>query len=376
MVATVTKPTICHLLHSLCVGGAEVLAARLARWFSPRYRIVFACLDSLGSLGDELRREGFRTHVLERRPGFDWRCVGRLARLLRDERVDIVHSHQYTPFIYSMFGRRLTRRPAILFTEHGRPFPDMRRPKRVFANRLLLERRDRVVGVGEAVRQALIANEGIPAKRVNVVLNGVDLTRFAQANDEATAVRREIGLGDNDLVILQVARLDYLKDHPTALRAMKRVTQSLPHARLVLAGDGPQRADVERQVAELGLADKVRILGTRRDVGRLLAAADMFLLSSISEGIPLTLIEAMAAGVPVVSTDVGGVGEVVQHGINGLLAPARNDAALSDGIISLGKNAGLRRQMGQAGIRRANGSFAEGHMHESYGRLYAEMCHA
>jgi glycosyltransferase involved in cell wall biosynthesis len=376
MVAQSSKPTICHLVHSLCVGGAETLAARLARWFAPRYRIVFACLDSLGTLGDELQREGFKTHVLQRRPGFDWRCAARLAQVLRSEHVDVVHAHQYTPFFYALLGRGLARQPAILFTEHGRHFPDRRRPKRVLANRLLMKRCDRVVGVGEAVRQALVANEGIPPERVGVVLNGIDLSAYRVRPECPTGVRREIGVSDDDFMILQVARLDSLKDHPTALRALKKVAALLPNVRLVLAGDGPQRPEIERLVSELELASHVRLLGTRRDVANLLAATDVFLLTSVSEGIPLTVIEAMAAGVPVVATDVGGVGELVGDGTTGFLAPAGDDERIADSILRLARHPEWARGLGRAAADRAREEFAEERMHASYDRLYREMSRA
>lgn len=371
---TSKKPTVCHVLHSLCVGGAETLAARLARRSSSRYRIVFACLDSLGPLGEELEREGFPTYVLNRQPGFDWRCAARFSKLLRDERVDIVHAHQYTPFFYAMMGRRLARRPAVLFTEHGRHFPDHRRAKRVIANRLLLKRRDRVVGVGEAVRQALVANEGIKPDRVGVVFNGIDLVRFRNVEFDATEVRQELGLANGEMLLLQVARLDYLKDHTTALRALKRVTESLPDVRLILVGDGPERANIEQLIIRLGLSEHVRLLGTRRDIPRLLAATDVFLLTSISEGIPLTLIEAMASRVPVIATNVGGVSEVVKNEVTGLLAQAKGDAAIADHIVRLAKAPELRARMGSAGMQRAFTTFAEEQMHDSYDRLYQEMC--
>src|SRR2546423_3463873 len=156
------KPiTVCQLLHSLNVGGAEVLAARLARRWRGTFRFVFACLDEVGPLGEERRAEGFPVEVLGRKAGLDWGCPLRLARLLRRERVDVLHAHQYTPFFYGLAARLATRfagslpRRPILFTEHGRHQPDYPRPKRMLANRLLLSRRDRVVGVRAAVRQAL-----------------------------------------------------------------------------------------------------------------------------------------------------------------------------------------------------------------------------
>ena len=174
------KPiTVCQLLHSMNVGGAEVLAARLVRRLCGSFRFVFACLDEVGPLGEELRDDGFLIALLGRKPGLDWGCPIRLARLLREERVDIVHAHQYGPFFYGLTTRLLGLRRPILFTEHGRHQPDFPRPKRMLVNRLLLSRQDRVVGVGASVRQALVANEGIPARRIKVLYNGIDVDAFA-----------------------------------------------------------------------------------------------------------------------------------------------------------------------------------------------------
>lgn len=369
---TQSRPTICHVLHGLRVGGAEVLAARLARQL-PCFRWLFYCIDELGTLGEELRGDGFDVTVSDRRPGIDWRCPWRLAEFLRRERVDLIHAHQYTPFFYSLAARLLAPRPPILFTEHGRWFPDYPRPRRIVANRLLLQRRDRVIGVGESVRQALIHNEGLPAVRVGVIHNGIDVSAFANGVNERWQVRREIGVGAGDLVILQVARLDALKDHATALKAIDRVRQQRPDIRLVLVGEGPERERIDALITRLDLSAHVRLLGLRQDVAHLLPAADIFLLSSKSEGIPLTVIEAMAAGLPVVATRVGGLAEVVDDGVTGLLAPAGDAVGLAEHLQRLAGDATLRREMGHRGRLRARARFAETDMHARYLRLYEEM---
>lgn len=368
-----TRPTICQVLHTLQVGGAEVLAARLARQLQGSYRFLFVCLDNLGSLGEELQAEGFRVEVLNRRPGRDWRSTFRLARLLRREEVALLHAHQYTPFFYALTARWLGRRIPVLFTEHGRHFPDYPRRKRIMANRLLMTRRDRVVGVGETVRQAVIVNEGIAAERVEVIYNGIDLEAFDPKCADRDSTRRDMGVGPNDLVVVQVARLDYLKDHLTALRAMERVAARRREVRLVLVGEGPEREKIEAEIRQRRLSEHVRLLGLRSDVGRLVSAADVFLLTSISEGIPLTVIEAMGAELPVVSTRVGGVGEIVLEGQTGLLARAGDDCALAEHILSLAAEPTRRRQMGQFGCQRARAVFCERRMHAEYVRLYEEM---
>jgi sugar transferase (PEP-CTERM/EpsH1 system associated) len=364
---------ICHLVHSLHVGGAEMLVARLARRLRDRCRFLFVCLDELGTLGAELRAEGFPVEVLGRRPGLDWRCVTRLSRLMRQLRVALIHAHNYSPFSYALMARLLYRRPPVLFTEHGRHHPDRRVAKRVMFNRLLLQRRDRVIGVGAAVRQALILNEGMAADRVGILYNGIDPDQFASDVAERATVRRQLGLGPDDFVILQVARLDPLKDHATAIRMMQRVTRHCPSAKLLLVGDGPKREIIEAQIEQCRLHEQVRLLGVRQDVAQLLAAADLFLLTSISEGIPLTLIEAMAAGLPVVSTRVGGTGEVVGDGETGLLAPANDDAALSTATLRFVEDPGLRQRMGEQGRVRARSLFSEARMAEQYRDLYKAM---
>jgi glycosyltransferase involved in cell wall biosynthesis len=367
------KAVICHLIHGLRIGGAEMLVARLARCLRRDFSFRFICLDELGSLGEELRSEGFPVEVMDRRPGIDWRLPFRLARLLARNRVDLIHAHQYSPFFYALTARLLYWHPPILFTEHGRWIPDYPRRKRIIANRLLLQRRDRVVGVGEYIRQALIINEGILARRVEVLFNGVDLTPYRQPAPDRMATRRDIGLQEDDFVIILVARLVPIKNHLTAVRALHLVALREPNARLILVGEGPEERAIRAGIEEYGLEQRVRLLGLRTDVPRLLQAADVFLLTSINEGIPLTVIEAMAAGLPVVSTAVGGVAEVVLDGQTGLLAPAGNAEILSQHLLRLSADADLRTQLGQVGRARAFAHFSEDEMLAAYERLYREM---
>ncbi len=370
---TASRPKIGQLLHTLRVGGAEVLAARTARQLRDHYAFAFFCLDELGTLGKRLREEGFAVHVLARKPGLDWRCMHRLAGLLREERVDVLHAHQYTPFFYGISARLLCRRPPVLLTEHGRHYPDYPRRKRMLANRLLLERRDRVVAVGGAVREALIRNEGFAGPRVRVIYNGVDLSPFLHPPEDRQGLRRSLELPPDDFLIIQVARLDYLKDHATAVRTLHRVLGSHPQVRLLLVGEGPERAAIEQLVRQRGLEQRVQFLGLRHDVPRLLQASDAFLLTSISEGIPLTVIEAMAAALPVVATQVGGVGEVVEADRTGLLAPSGDDDALARHLARLIEDCDLCRMLGARGRERAQALFSEARMMDGYRRLYGEM---
>ena len=372
-----TPPTICQVLHSLHIGGAELLAAELTRALRSRFRFVFACLDGAGPLADQLRDEGHVVEVLNRQPGIDWRCSRRLAAFLREQNVTAIHAHQYTPFFYSLLARGMRGSPPVIFTEHGRQHPDSRKLKRVVCNRLLLRPRDRVLAVGEAVRQAVITNEGIAASRVEVLFNGVKLEPIrAAASDPSVrrSVRGELGLSESDFVVVQVARLNELKDHATAARTIARATHQANNIQWLVVGDGEQRPALEAAIRDNGIGNVTKLLGTRRDIPRLLAAADACLLSSISEGIPLTLIEAMAARLPIVATDVGGVAEVVVRDITGLLAPAGDDESLAGHLARLAADRSLAARLGRNGAARAEDLFSFDRMADGYARVFEEVC--
>jgi glycosyltransferase involved in cell wall biosynthesis len=230
--------------------------------------------------------------------------------------------------------------------------------------------------VGEAVREALIVNDGFPPDRVEVVYNGIDLTPFEARPEDRPAIRRSIGLGPEDFVVIQVARLDPIKDHATALHAFRDLARRRPDARLVIVGEGPQLGAIQARLRELEIGGGVRLLGLRSDVARLLSAADVSLLTSLSEGIPLTIIEAMAAGLPVVATRVGGVGEVVEDGVHGFLADPGDAAALAGHLLRLAADPALRAELGRRGRDRAFAIFAEDRMVDRYVDLYRAMTDA
>ncbi len=366
--------TVCHVVHSLGVGGAEVLVADMVRSMSDRFNCVIACLDDIGSIGESLRADGFRLQLLHREPGLDWKCARRLSAWLREHDVGVVHVHQCTPMFQAMLARFPGRQPPLLLTEHGRHHPDLPSRKRAVAHRLLLGSRDRLVAVGEATRKALIDNEGLPADRVEVIYNGVDLSKFnGIASNVRAEVREELALAADDFVVTLVARLDPIKDHSTALATLRRLRATVPTAKLLVVGDGSERANIEAAIAGENLQDSVIMLGTRGDVPRLLAASDVFLLTSIGEGIPLTIIEAMAAGVPVVSTNVGGICEMIAHGESGFLHDVGDAQGLAQSITTLHHDAALRDRVTTAARERAFAVFSRQQMLGSYARIYEEL---
>ena len=368
------RPTICHVIHALGVGGAEVLVDQMLRLLSDEFRCVVAVLDEIGEIGERLKQDGFTVEHLHRRPGIDRGCAKRLHEFADREGAEILHAHQYTPFFQSMLSRGLFGRRPVVFTEHGRHFPDLPSRKQMVVNRLMLRSCDRLIGCGVAVRQALIDNEGLPESRVEVIYNGVDLSTVGKPSAGARErIRAEFGFASTDFVAVLVARLHELKDHQTALRAVDEARRQIPGLRLLLAGDGDQRAAIEQTIQKRGLAQTVTLAGTRKDVADLLAASDVFLMSSISEGIPLTVIEAMAARRPVVSTSVGGIPELVEHGVTGLLAASGDSASLAASLVQLYRRPDLRERMAIVAARYAAEKFSLNRMLNGYRDVYREV---
>jgi len=372
------RPVIAHVLHRLDRAGAEVLAAGLARSLRTKFRFVFFCLDGLGPLTEELTREEFAVEYLKRQPGLD-RHLGRRLRAASERLgVNLIHAHQYTPFFYSALSRvRPCRRRTtpILFTEHGRHYPDHRSLRHVLANRLLLTRRDRVTAVGAFVRQALVTNEGIADQRIDLVYNGIDPGPDPSPLHRERA-RKLLNLDPGRSVVMQVARFHSVKDHATAVRAFAIVRETLGETHdplLVLVGDGEERSAIESLAKSLHVSDAVRFTGAVGNARELIPAADVCMLSSLSEGVSVTLLEAMAAGKPVVATDVGGNSEVVENQQTGLLSPRSDAQALADNLINVIFTPRLAGKLGQAGRKRLLERFTAQRMHEGYARIYDEL---
>jgi glycosyltransferase involved in cell wall biosynthesis len=263
-----------------------------------------------------------------------------------------------------------------LFTEHGRHYPDFRRSRRVLANQMLLRPGDRITAVGRFVGEALVAHEGIPRRRVEVIYNGIDPQTFAPLPDGGLGrrnARATMGVPEHVPVLLQVARFHPVKDHTTAIRAFARAHDQFPDARLVLVGDGDTLPEMQQIAWNAGVADHVHFLGVRDDVHALLPGADLFVLSSLSEGVSVTLLEAMAARLPIVATHVGGNPEIVEHGQTGLLSPRRDEQGMSHNMMLLLGDPATRRRMGDAGHDRLLARFTQEQMHSAYARLYDQM---
>ncbi len=362
------------VLHALQVAGAEMLVAETIRRLGGAIAPTVFCLDSVGPLGDRLRAEGTEVVCLGRRPGRDWRVAWRLARALRQRGVEVVHAHQYTPFFYAALARPLVGgRIRVMFTEHGRHYPDVVSPLRRAANRLVLSHAAAAVNaVCEFSARALRENDGFSGHQVDVIENGIDVDRYATAGDR-DALRRRLGLDPRRRYVACVARLHPVKDQATLLRAFAVIAATRADVDLLLAGDGPERGALQDLAAKEGIQGRARFLGVRRDVPDILKSVDIFALTSVSEAASLTLLEAMAAGLPVVVTDVGGNPEIVRDGREGILVPRGDTAATAAALGRLLDNPQEAARLGRQGRSRVRERYRLDDTIAAYGALYRSL---
>jgi len=362
------------------VGGAEVLLLNLFRHLDPAVvtpRLL--CTKELGALGPEFAAAGFPVEVLPRAGRYDLRTVPRLVRALRRQHTDVVlvtHLHRRA-LTLARVAAWLSRRPSVV-APHGMDtlgFNGNRVLPRHDVETLFLS--DALVLVGPSQGEYLHRHEGVQTKPWNrvrevVVPNGISLPPAATPAAR-THARVELGVGDDDLVVGIVARLATVKAHEVLLEAVAELAPSHPRLRLVCIGGGERAGELAALAHELGITDRVRFLGTRRDVAALVPGCDVACLTSRFECQPLAVIEAMAAGVPVVVSDVGAVRDMVADGVEGLLFPPGDASALAARLAELAADAQLRARLGDAGRARAERQFRIEDTAAGYQRLLTEL---
>lgn len=329
--------------------------------------MAVCCLDEPGAWVDEVTRLGVGVTVLGRRPGFDLRLCARLARVADAHQAAIIHCHHYSPFVYGALARLWRPSTRVVFTEHGRLSNTLPSQKRRLAN-LLLSRLSRdIFAVSRELRQHLLG-EGFPDGNVKTIYNGVELGTLP---DDAVRekLRSELGISPDTLLVGSIARFDPVKDLGTLLAAVAGVRNSGVAAAILLVGDGPERVQLESLARSLGMLEVTHFLGQRTDARRWLAACDVYVNSSISEGVSLTILEAMAAAIPVIATDVGGTPEVVTAAC-GILVPARSPQGIAANLKMLAFDPLRRQKLGEAGRQRVAEAFAIERMVDRYRAVY------
>ena len=359
------------MLSSFGRGGQERVALDLARGQAARGHSVCAIsLAGPGPLGDEFARQQIATLTLQKKvDGFDFRLPFALSAIFRRLQCDVVHTHNPQPLIYAAPVARLVGCRTV-HTKHG---ANPSSSRTLFFRNLAARFVDRTVAVSATTAEVAKQRHEAPLDRLRVIENGIDLSRFGPDAASRQQIRRELGIESDAFVVGTVGRLAKEKNQALLLRAIAPLLSQ--KCQLVMVGDGEEAPALRAQIAALPKAQQpaVHLAGARDDVPRWLASFDVFALSSNTEGLPLVILEAMATALPIVSTTVGGIAQVVVDEECGLLVAAGDEAGMRDKINSLEKNRALGENYGAGGRALALECYSAEHMVEAYLALYREI---
>ncbi len=369
---------VMQVVDQLSGGGAETVVREVARnldrtRFEPSVCVTRpfgqSAVRSSQSAVHAAAELGVPVHCLRRAGRFDLMGFFRLVKLLRRERPDVVHCHKTGSNTLGRLAALMAGVPCIIAHEHT--MPERGRVQR-WLDRELARRTALVLACDRALRNALIRLEGLAPGNVRVAGNGVDTSRFYPDESRRISARAALGVADRPVVGV-FARLESQKDIPNLLAAAQLVHQEIPGTMFLLVGDGPLRIQLEQLSLALGLRAVVRFLGFRRDTPDLMRAVDVVALSSVWEGMPVSVLEAMASAKPVVATDVGSVSDAVVNQETGLLVPPRSPQLLARALLSLLRNPEARQAMGQAGRQRVEKQFTLQAMVSGIEQVYVEF---
>lgn len=366
------KIRLMQITHDLAIGGLQQVVVNLCRHIDRnRFHVSVLCLRAPGEFAPEIEKMGIPVFVLPQKTGTDYLSFLKVARLLRRERVEVIHTHNTQPLVDGTLGGLLAGVKTIVHTDHGRAFPDKRRY--MVAEWIMSLFASKVVGVSEHTTINLRKYERIAQKKLMTIANGISGERYAVSinRDEK---RSELGIKHKGPIIGLAARLSEEKGVVYLLRAMPEITSRIPGVALVIAGQGDLEMRLKEEARVLGISDKVYFLGPRLDVSELLNFFDLCVVPSLREGLPMIIFEAMAAGCPVLATNVGGVPTVITHGLNGsLIAPAKPEQIASEAVRLL-QNDTILTVYRDNGKRLFEQNFCAEIMAGHYERLYLGCC--
>ena len=341
---------IVHLVENLNRGGLERVVIDLVHAQQAEgHDCAVICLFEKGSLADELAQSGIPVAVCNKKHGLDLRALLRLRGFLRRHRTEVLHTHNQVPHYYAIpaaFGLGIRR---IICTRHGMGDDDIR-SRRESLFRFTLSRTTAVVTVCESARRELLINHALDARKVVAVPNGIVVSQFQSTQAAArAALATELGFASGTRLLGSVGRLTPAKDQANLIRAFKLLHRRHPDTALVMIGDGTLRDELIALAAAEGVSESVRFLGDRGDVAHLLQGLSVFVLASITEGYSIALLEACAAALPIVATDVGGNAEIVRDGLNGRIVAPRAPELLASAMAELLNDEAKATRMGAEG---------------------------
>jgi glycosyltransferase involved in cell wall biosynthesis len=365
--------SILHLIDSSGVYGAEkVILTLLDESQGSDYPGILGCIREKKTdeveIAERAGERGIPIHYFTMKRGLNPLGIYEITKFIKHHHISLVHSHGYKTNVF--FGILPLRSFPVISTVHGWLKFGTDRKEKVyeFLDSMALKRLNFVVSVSGAVKEDLI-KRGISKKNIVTIYNGITTDHFQEKFD-GLEIRKKYLLGHGDYVIGTAGRLSEEKGHSYLIRAIPDLAKEIKNIKLIIAGDGPLKEDLECLVDELGVSNHVRLIGYEKDIEKFLSVLDLFILPSLTEGLPISLLEAMASGRAVIASKVGGIKEVIQNSINGILIPPMDVKALSESIKFLFYDSEARRIIGSEGKKHISTHFSSRAMVSGYQNLY------
>jgi sugar transferase (PEP-CTERM/EpsH1 system associated) len=370
---------IAFVIHTFQAGGLERCVARLASHVDrAHFHPIIICLSRSGSGAKWLEADDVPVFELNKRAGNDPGLIFRFCRLLRAERVQVVHSHNWGSLIETVIARLMGSVPLHVHAERGLELGEMqagrvRRHMRSLTSRAALLSSNAVVAVSREIRDRLVSS-GVPANRVHLIPNGIDPVPVRDAASERQRIRHELGLNESTILGCSISRLTPVKNLGLLSNSVALLTRDGLYIHIVIVGEGPEHDALRMATISAGVSNRVHFVGERADVGSWLAAADIYLNSSLYEGMSQAVLEAMGAGLPLVVTDVGeNAALVLDESPCGRVVPSGDVQAFASALSELCKDATLRKQFGQRARERQLRKYSRQRMVELYENLYTKV---
>ena len=340
---TETRINILYLIWSLGLGGAEQVVINLAKGIDKKkFNVIVCCLNDKGIFAQEVEKEGIEVIALGKKGKFDATVLFKLIRVIKKYKIDIVHTHLWTSDFWGRIAAKLAGVPVIISTVHN---VDVWKPK-VFLliDRILSYFTDKIIAVSNTVKYFYINNAKIPKNKIETIYNGIDVDKF-NIKVNRNIKRRELGLNADTKVLAVIGRLVEQKGHIYFLECFRKLLGKYSDIQGLIVGDGPLRGELEERSKMLGLNGRVIFTGIRNDIPEILKIIDVLVVPSLYEGLPTIILEAMAAGVPVVATNVGGNSEIIVNGETGFIVPPKDSSVLAEYIGKILENNNLVESM-------------------------------
>lgn len=370
-----------HLHDSAGLYGAEAVILSLSKALEmTQYHAVIGCLIGMdhekSEFGKAAEENKFDVEYLRMRNKIDLSVVLRLGKLIRERDIKLIHAHGYKSNLIGLLASKLLHVPTIT-TNHLFPLMPLEDRKLQFYSRIdvsfTMKRLWKIVAVSEEIRDKLIA-KGVEDLKIAIIDNGIDIEKYAAPNEvDKSALRESLQIRKDSFVVGTFGRLTYQKGQIYLLEAAKTVLADNIPVVFLIAGDGPLRVQLERQADDLNIAQNVKFLGFRKDTADLLGIMDLFVMSSLDEGLPMAMIEAMASCTPVVVTSVGGIPKVVKDSENGILVAARDSTMLARKMASLLRNKQLRDELANNAFQTVKEFHSKETMCSKYLEIYDDI---